>query len=95
MTRRRSPKLQPSSSPPVAARTKYFTASWCPPCRVMHRLLARHPDLAARLEILDVDEHEALADAHDIDCVPTFVRPDGVRRSGPMTAKELRAFLDG
>jgi hypothetical protein len=97
MARTRSPKAAPTSTPsdPGATRTKYFTAAWCPPCRVVHRVLAQHPDLAARLEVYDVDEHEALADAHGIDYVPTFVRPDGARRSGPMTAKELRAFLDG
>lgn len=76
-------------------RTKYFTASWCPPCQLVHRMLARHPDLAARLEVIDVDEHEALADRYEVQAVPTFVRPDGARESGAMSARELRAFLDG
>jgi thioredoxin-like negative regulator of GroEL len=79
----------------AAERTKYFTASWCPPCQLVHRMLAKHPELAARLEILDVDEHRKIADRYDIESIPTFVHPDGRRRSGAMTARELRAFLDG
>lgn len=78
----------------VGERTKYFTASWCGPCQLVHRMLGKHPDLAARLEVIDVDEHEALADRYEIQAVPTFVRPDGRRESGAMNAKALRAFLD-
>jgi thiol-disulfide isomerase/thioredoxin len=92
-TKRAAARARPTSG--AAERTKYFTASWCPPCQLMHRMLEKHPDLKAQLEILDVDEHEALAERYDIDAVPTFVRPDGRRRSGAMTARELRAFLDG
>ena len=58
-------------------------------------MLAKHPDLAERLEVIDVDEHEALAERYKIQAVPTFVRPDGKRESGAMNAKELRAFLGG
>jgi thiol-disulfide isomerase/thioredoxin len=81
------------ASTAVGERTKYFTASWCGPCQLVHRMLAKHPDLAARLEVIDIDEHEALADRYEIQAVPTFVRPDGKRESGALSAKELRAFL--
>jgi hypothetical protein len=56
-------------------------------------MLAMNPDLAARLEVIDIDENEALADKYEIQAVPTFVRPDGTRGSGAMSAKVLRAFL--
>jgi hypothetical protein len=59
------------------------------------RTLARCPDLAARLEIVDVDAHEALADAYAIDALPCLVRPDGERHRGALGARELRAFLGG
>lgn len=84
-----------STAAPIDERTKYFTASWCPPCQAMHRMLDKHPELAARLEVIDVDEQAALADAYDVQAIPTFVTPDGRRRSGGMTAKGLAAFLDG
>ena len=58
-------------------------------------MLAQHPDLATRFEVFDVDERGALADAYDVQTIPTFVAPDGRRRSGGMTAKGLAAFLDG
>jgi thiol-disulfide isomerase/thioredoxin len=92
-----APKAAPKTAPEATGgeRTKYFTASWCPPCQLVHRMLAKHPDLAARLEVIDVDAHEALAERYGVDAVPTFVRPDGVRETGAMTVKELRAFLDG
>ena len=76
-------------------RTKYFTASWCGPCQLVHRMLAKHPDLAMRLDVIDIDEDEALADRYEIQAVPTFVRPDGRRESGAMNARELREFLGG
>ena len=79
----------------VGERTKYFTASWCGPCQLVHRMLAKRPDLAAPLEVIDIDEHETLADRYEIQAVPTFVRPDGKRESGALNAKELRLFLGG
>ena len=57
------------------------------------RLPHEHPDLMALVELIDIDENEALAKKHRIRAVPTFVRPDGERRVGGMPLTELRAFL--
>jgi len=73
--------------------TLYFTASWCGPCQAMHRLLHKHPDLLALIEIVDIDENVALAEEYGIRAVPTLVRPDGERVEGSMGLRELRAFL--
>lgn len=92
-TTRKAVVKKASTPTTVGERTKCFTASWCGPCQLVHRMLAKHPDLAARLEVIDIDEDEALAHRYEIQAVPTFVRPDGARESGAMNAKELRAFL--
>ncbi len=52
-----------------------FTADWCPPCRVMARVLAElraeRPDLA--VVALDVDANPATAARYDVLSMPTFV----------------------
>jgi thioredoxin 1 len=52
-----------------------FTASWCPPCRVMKPVLgelaAETPGL--RIVQLDVDEHQQTAARYGVLSMPTFV----------------------
>lgn len=92
MNRRRASVAESTAPHAGAGRTRVFLAAWCPSSQ---RMLARHPDLAVRLELLDVDAHEALADAWAIDALPCFVRPDGERHRGALGVHELRAFLGG
>lgn len=95
MDRHRASAVESTATRAGAGRTRVFLAAWCPSSQRLVRMLARHPDLAARLELLDVDAHEALADAWAIDALPCFVRPDGERHRGALGARELRAFLGG
>ncbi len=52
-----------------------FTASWCPPCRVMQPVLeelaAERDDL--RVVQVDVDAHQATAARYGVLSMPTFV----------------------
>lgn len=52
-----------------------FTASWCPPCRVMKPVLAElaveRDDL--RVVQLDVDEHQRTAAEYSVLSMPTFI----------------------
>lgn len=52
----------------------YFTATWCPPCKmiapVFERLSKEFP--ATKFVKIDIDEHESAASEHQIRSVPTF-----------------------
>jgi thioredoxin 1 len=52
-----------------------FTASWCPPCRVLNpivdELAAEHPDV--RFVAVDVDDHQATAARYRVLSMPTLM----------------------
>jgi thioredoxin 1 len=52
-----------------------FTASWCPPCRVMKPVLDEIASETPGLRIVqvDVDEHQQTAARYDVLSMPTFV----------------------
>lgn len=80
-------------------KTIMFTASWCPPCQTVKRMLHRtgNEALLAELELVDIDspEGEKLADQHKVLAIPTFLSPDGRTHTGGLTKRELIAFLKG
>lgn len=79
------------------SKTMFFTAKWCAPCQQVKRVLRENPDLARKIEVVDIEtpEGEALMGKHKVRALPTFRRPDGERHVGAMTKRELRAFLGG
>ena len=76
-----------------------FTASWCPPCRVMKPVLAElaagHDDL--RVVQLDVDEHQRTAAEYSVLSMPTFILFRGgrevLRLVGARPRRRLEAEL--
>lgn len=78
-------------------KTLFFTASWCTPCKVVKRMLAHNPELADKIEIVDIDTHEgeSLANSRRVKVLPTFIRPNGDRHIGGMNKRELAAWIAG
>jgi thiol-disulfide isomerase/thioredoxin len=79
------------------AGTLFFTATWCAPCQQMKKALARADAAAvtALLRVVDIDTPagEKLAAKHRVQCVPTFIRPDGQRQEGSSTVKQLAKWI--
>jgi thioredoxin 1 len=82
-----------------------FTASWCPPCRVMKPVLAELAAERPDLDVvqLDVDDHQRTAAAYGVLSMPTFMlfrdgRPVlqlvGARPKARL-ARELAEVLEG
>ena len=81
-----------------------FTASWCPPCKVMDRevfgraAIAEELSKRARVVAVDIDEHKDLAQRYNVQAVPTMVLIIGgevkARAESGMDGEELLAWMD-
>jgi len=81
-----------------------FTASWCPPCKVMDREVFGRPSIAeqlsqrARVVAVDIDDRKDLAQQYKIQSIPTMVLFIGgeakARAEGGMAGDELLAWMD-
>ena len=77
-----------------------FSAAWCGPCKAtkpaFNALKEELKDVS--MEVVDVNEQEALAQEYDIRAVPTFVllkdNEEVARMSGGTSADKLRAFIN-
>tara|TARA_B100000676_G_C17698979_1_gene640244 strand:- start:361 stop:606 length:246 start_codon:yes stop_codon:yes gene_type:complete len=52
---------------------KYFSATWCGPCRMFKPIVQEAIDEGHSIEMVDVDENQALAQRYQIMSVPTLV----------------------
>ena len=52
---------------------KYFTASWCGPCKMFKPVILELVSEGHPIEILDVDERQDLASKYGIMSVPTVL----------------------
>ena len=65
---------------------KYFTASWCPPCRLFRPIMKEIEREGHSIQFIDVDHDEGnLAEKYEITSVPTSI----VEESG----KEIERFV--
>tara|TARA_R110000851_G_C12949832_1_gene553162 strand:+ start:324 stop:572 length:249 start_codon:yes stop_codon:yes gene_type:complete len=68
---------------------KYFTASWCGPCKLFKPIIKELIDEGYPIEILDIDTNESLARELNIRSVPTtIIFSDGVEVERFMGAKK-------
>ena len=64
---------------------KYFTATWCGPCKAFKPIIEELMKEGQPIEILDIDDHPSLTTEHNILSVPTtIILEDG---------KELERFV--
>lgn len=67
-----------------------FGAPWCGPCRIQDKILDELQSEGYDVEKINVDEHEELAEKHDVMSVPTILILDGeteVKRFTGLTQK--------
>jgi len=75
-----------------------FSASWCGPCKMLSMTIAGIKDeIPYPIEEIDIDDNTEMAQSFGIRGVPTMIIVDGDtevrRRSGVMTASELKTFI--
>ena len=66
---------------------KYFSASWCGPCKMFKPVVNELISEGHNIEIVDVDDNQKLAQQYQIQSIPTIViEEDGQIVDGIMGA---------
>ena len=52
---------------------KYFSASWCGPCRTFKPVVQELIDEGHSIEIVDIDDNQELARQYEVMSIPTIV----------------------
>ena len=76
---------------------KYFTASWCGPCRFFKPTIEELIEEGENIEIIDIDENQSLSSEYQIMSVPTLVFENNgstyARSSGAMPKEQVKQIL--
>jgi thioredoxin 1 len=75
-----------------------FTARWCPPCRVLDKVLdVLDDEYRGRVQIVavDVNDEPVLAERFNVRAMPTMVIRRGDREVGRIVGSRPRAFVAG
>tara|TARA_Y100000592_G_C5420770_1_gene293058 strand:- start:600 stop:854 length:255 start_codon:yes stop_codon:yes gene_type:complete len=77
---------------------KYFTASWCGPCKFFKPTIQELIDEGVEIEIFDIDSSQNEAQSNQIMSVPTLIfqhnDKDYARVSGSLPKSEIQRILD-
>mgnify|MGYP005676701887 FL=1 len=66
---------------------KYFSASWCGPCKMFKPVVNELISEGHNIEIIDIDDNQTLAQQYQIQSIPTIViEEDGQIVDGIMGA---------
>ena len=57
--------------------TKYFSATWCGPCKIFKPVMQELASEGNNIQFIDVDENNELASKYGIRSVPTVVVEEG------------------
>jgi thioredoxin 1 len=75
-----------------------FTARWCPPCRMIDKVLhALADEYRGRVQIVavDVNDEPVLAEQFSVRAMPTMVIRRGAHEVGRIVGSRPRAFVAG
>ena len=76
---------------------KYFTASWCGPCRFFKPYIIELIRDGENIEMIDIDANPEQSQKYQIMSVPTLIfEEDGeifAKRNGAMDPSEMKALL--
>ena len=76
---------------------KYFTASWCGPCKFFKPTIQELIDEGVDIQILDIESNQEEAESNKIMSVPTLIfqynNEDYARVSGTLPKAEIQRLL--
>tara|TARA_R100000008_G_C3454277_1_gene100960 strand:- start:267 stop:515 length:249 start_codon:yes stop_codon:yes gene_type:complete len=74
---------------------KYFSATWCGPCKAFKPIMEELKREGYNIDIIDVDEQQALAKAYNVKSLPTtIIESNGNELSRFVGAKSKAAMME-
>ena len=74
---------------------KYFSATWCGPCKAFRPIMEELKREGYNIDIIDVDEQQALAKAYNVKSLPTtIIESNGNELSRFVGAKSKTAMME-